>query len=171
MVIDFETLEETESVISGDEAFDFRDFQGESNTIACRLNVSVHRTGEINYVTVDIQGTIDTFCHKCLDPVKHRLETSFGLLVQRGGENRAEEYESSIDEYIYLPAGQRELSLDSYIYENLIVSLPIQILCTDDCKGLCTECGVNLNSETCNCVRESDIRWSALDKLKNKFNQ
>lgn len=171
MTIDFETLSGGVPVVSGDESFDFRDFQGDESTIECHLDVAVHCTGEIYYLNVDILGTIDTICHKCLDPVKYRLETSFDLMVQWGGVNRAEEYESSIEEYIYLPKGQHELSLDAPAYENVIVSLPIQILCDEDCKGLCAECGVNLNTETCSCDREGDIRWSALNKLKNRFNQ
>lgn len=171
MIVDFEKLSGKESVVSGDESYDFRDFQGEANTIRCHMDMAIHCTGELYYFTVDLLGAFETFCHKCLDPVKYRLETSFDLVVQWGGVNRENDYETSIEEYIYLPKSEHELSLDAQIYENLIVSLPMQILCLEECKGLCTECGINLNTETCNCIREGDIRWSALNKLKNGFNQ
>ncbi|MBI4720791.1 MAG: DUF177 domain-containing protein [Chitinivibrionia bacterium] len=171
MIIDFEKLTGTEDGLSADETFHVRDFQGEENAVPCRLDIMVRRSGDLYYLTVDILGALATFCHKCLDPVHHRLETSFDLVVQRGGANKAEEFEEALEEYVYLPAGKHELSLDAHIYENLIVSIPMQILCRDDCKGLCTECGVNLNLETCNCVRETDHRRHILHKLKNRYDR
>jgi uncharacterized protein len=171
MIIDFEKLSGSAPVVSGDETYGFRDYQGDESSIKCHLEVTLRCAGEIYYLNVDVTGTFDTFCHKCLEPVPYRLETSFDLMVQLGGANRSEEYESSIEEYIYVPKDKHELSLDTQVYENLIMNLPMQIFCSEDCKGLCTECGVNLNVESCNCVREGDIRWSALNKFRNKFNQ
>jgi uncharacterized metal-binding protein YceD (DUF177 family) len=171
MRVDFDKLSGSDTVVSVDDSYEFLDFQGDENSIKCHLDVAIHRIGEIHYLTVDVSGAIDTFCHKCLEPVTQRIETSFDLIVQWGGGNKAEEFESSIEEYIYLPQGQHELSLDNQVYENLIASLPMQILCGEECKGLCMECGVNLNTESCGCVREGDISRSALNKLKNGFNQ
>ncbi len=171
MILDFERIAGQEEGISADETCHVRDLQGEESAVRCRLDVMIRRSGDLYYVTVDIQGTFETFCHKCLDPVNHRLETSFDLVVQRGGANKAEEFAAGMEEYIYLPQGTHELSLDAHVYENLIVSIPMQILCNDDCKGLCAECGINLNTETCNCVREADYRWNVLNKLKNRYDR
>jgi uncharacterized protein len=44
----------------------------------------------------------------------------------------------------------------------------MQILCRDDCKGLCPQCGVNRNHKSCECGGTSDPRWDALRKLKNE---
>ncbi|OPJ61774.1 YceD family protein [Clostridium oryzae] len=55
-----------------------------------------------------------------------------------------------------------------YIFEtNILMSLPMKKLCSDDCKGLCQHCGTNLNHRTCNCNSENiDPR---LSKLKDMF--
>ena len=48
----------------------------------------------------------------------------------------------------------------------ILLSLPARVLCTNDCKGLCTSCGINLNLENCNCDTSNiDPRWAALSSL------
>jgi uncharacterized protein len=69
---------------------------------------------------------------------------------------------------IYLPAGENELSLDQLIFENLVADMPIQIRCNDECKGLCSGCGTNLNTETCDCKPEADSRWDELRSLRRQ---
>lgn len=62
------------------------------------------------------------------------------------------------------------LDLAPLIREESILNLPHQVLCQPDCRGLCPECGQNLNEGTCDCeVDEIDSRWAALaDFLKNE---
>jgi len=60
------------------------------------------------------------------------------------------------------------IEIDEVIRQNLVASLPSKPLCAEDCKGLCAECGVNLNEKACECVSESssDPRWGALKSLQ-----
>ncbi len=44
------------------------------------------------------------------------------------------------------------LEVDDIIKENLILSIPMKLLCKDDCKGLCYICGNDLNDKKCNCI-------------------
>ena len=58
------------------------------------------------------------------------------------------------------------VDLTDLLIKDIISSLPIQALCSEDCKGLCQKCGVNLNRETCDCDKEQvDIRFAALKDL------
>jgi uncharacterized protein len=50
---------------------------------------------------------------------------------------------------------------------NLRLNLPVRFLCKEDCKGVCTKCGKNLNEGECECVPEE--KSSPFDILKNKF--
>ncbi|MFH1756381.1 MAG: DUF177 domain-containing protein [Candidatus Latescibacterota bacterium] len=59
--------------------------------------------------------------------------------------------------------------MNRYIYENLIINIPIRILCDEGCKGLCPDCGADLNSNPCSCIRTTESRWDALKSLKNRF--
>lgn len=68
----------------------------------------------------------------------------------------------------YLLAGD-EIELDDMVMDNLRLNLPVRFLCKDDCKGVCTKCGKNLNEGECLCVPEE--KTSPFDILKEKFNK
>ncbi|HOL80128.1 MAG TPA: DUF177 domain-containing protein, partial [Clostridiales bacterium] len=64
---------------------------------------------------------------------------------------------------LYIPSYQ--LNLDDLLAEDIWLSMPVTILCSDDCKGICPSCGTNLNEETCSCKKAVDPRLEALAKL------
>lgn len=66
----------------------------------------------------------------------------------------------------YLLAGD-EIILDDMIMDNLRLNLPVRFLCKEDCKGVCTKCGKNLNDGECECIPEE--KTSPFDVLKDKF--
>lgn len=59
------------------------------------------------------------------------------------------------------------IDIDELIRENLILALPFKLLCQEDCKGLCPQCGANLNKTTCDCppIETGDPRMAQLKKL------
>ena len=60
-----------------------------------------------------------------------------------------------------------EVDLDDYLRGLIAVSLPVKVVCGEDCKGLCPKCGANLNRETCDCEKQwEDPRFAVLKKLK-----
>ena len=62
-----------------------------------------------------------------------------------------------------------KLDLDELVYSEVIVSLPMKHLCSEECKGICFKCGKNLNEGDCNCPKkEIDPRLSALAELLDK---
>ena len=61
-----------------------------------------------------------------------------------------------------------KLELLELLRQELVSALPMQAVCRVGCKGLCSGCGVNINSDTCRCEKEQiDPRWSALLDLKD----
>ena len=59
--------------------------------------------------------------------------------------------------------------LDTLAQDDILLELPIRMLCSEDCKGLCPMCGCNLNKETCSCqepVWETNRRVKAFDNLE-----
>ena len=62
-----------------------------------------------------------------------------------------------------------EIILDDMIMDNLRLNLPVRFLCKEECKGVCTKCGKNLNDEECECVPEE--KTSPFDVLKDRFNK
>jgi uncharacterized protein len=54
------------------------------------------------------------------------------------------------------------------VRQTLILAVPLKLLCRSDCKGLCPQCGKNLNEERCSCSSEpGDSRWEALRSLRS----
>lgn len=105
-------------------------------------------------------------CNRCLNPTTNEIETTlYGKLIE--GKREVENDENGYEEVLYYEKGY--LSLDEYIIEQVVISLPIKTICKDSCKGLCSKCGVELNKENCNCVHDDmDPR---LEKLKNFFSK
>lgn len=61
------------------------------------------------------------------------------------------------------------VDLTANIREDIILELPQRALCRPDCRGLCPECGQDLNEKKCRCKpSHGDMRWHALDQIKLK---
>jgi uncharacterized protein len=70
-------------------------------------------------------------------------------------------------EIIYLNPGEEEICISEDIRQFMLLNVPVKLLCSESCKGLCTNCGENLNTSECNCKEEFiDSRWENLKKLK-----
>lgn len=52
------------------------------------------------------------------------------------------------------------------IREDILLRLPHFPVCSPNCKGLCPQCGTNLNNGSCNCRPPGDLRWNALDNVR-----
>ena len=63
-----------------------------------------------------------------------------------------------------------EIDLEPMLRDALTLSLPLNPLCSPDCKGLCAHCGKELVADVCGCTKESiDPRWAELDALREKL--
>jgi uncharacterized metal-binding protein YceD (DUF177 family) len=107
-------------------------------------------------------------CTRCLEPIRKELELEFdSVFVEPGNELTATEVEvsnESLDESV-IDAG--EIKVSDVVREQILLAVPEQILCKEDCKGLCAKCGSNLNLIDCNCADDDiDPRWAALKNLK-----
>lgn len=101
-------------------------------------------------------------CDRCLELFDRPLEFNFELLFRSG----KDKLETDEEDVINLPAETVEVDLTERIIENLILEIPMKILCKDDCKGICPKCGANLNQETCQCSEQpADPRWEKLRDL------
>ena len=67
------------------------------------------------------------------------------------------------DEYIVVE--DNVLDLTELVCEDIILSLPTRFLCREDCKGICSKCGKNLNEGKCDCKKDIDPRMAALLEL------
>ncbi|MDR3764455.1 MAG: DUF177 domain-containing protein [Acidobacteriota bacterium] len=114
---------------------------------------------------------VEAGCARCLEPVTIPVSRSFDLLYRPlKGEKRAEEvsiHEAETEIGFYSGEG---MELEDALREQVLLAVPIKVLCREDCKGLCPVCGVNRNLKSCQCtVNPADMRWDALSGLKDKL--
>ena len=72
-----------------------------------------------------------------------------------------------LDEVDAEPFNGKTIDLDPIIREQVLLALPVSVLCREDCKGLCTVCGEDLNEKDCGCERKVvDVRLAKLKEIK-----
>ncbi|MBN1754690.1 DUF177 domain-containing protein [bacterium] len=118
-----------------------------------------------------IKGVVKTEilvnCVRCLKDFRYSLCTKIQLYVKLvgGGSSCTVVWQ---DDYVRAQA-YGTLDLSPRIRDALIIELPLKPLCSDDCRGLCPVCGMDLNKGTCNCtVKEPSSVWNTLEDLKGK---
>jgi uncharacterized protein len=172
MIVDLRRLDEaaeSRGRLTARQSVPYRDAFDNEIEVDTRVALTYERSGGAYFFHGRLEGEFTTHCHYCLTDVPFRVEGEFDVAVKRSGERAVEEDEGdeSAGDLITLGLGEYEVSLDRHIVENLIVNIPMQIVCRDDCRGLCPHCGVDRNVETCDCGEPADPRWDALRKLKN----
>jgi uncharacterized protein len=117
-----------------------------------------------------VDATMEVGCARCLEPVQFPVNRAFDLLYRPLGVDRQgdEAAISEADTEIGYYEGEG-LLLEDVLREQVLLASPVKLVCREDCKGLCPQCGTNLNSATCNCQQPGDPRWAALSELKNKL--
>ena len=98
-------------------------------------------------------------CDRCLDNYKTKFSETIEQLYQLGHS----ELES--DEIEILPENSKEIDISKAIHDIFIINRPIRLLCNDECRGLCVNCGINLNKKSCEC--HLDTIDPRLEKLKS----
>ncbi len=127
---------------------------------AVKISGTISNKASIVELDADISYEFKAPCDRCGEitatPYKLHLQKSLAPSIE------GEESES------ILLVPDMKLDLDELIYSEVIVSLPMKHLCSEDCKGICSKCGKNLNEGKCDCPeKEIDPRLSALAELLN----
>ena len=124
-----------------------------------------------------VEGKLRTLvgltCSRCLDAFSYSLASHFHVTYTReipdGLGTPLEEQELKAEEMGLVPFAGETIDFRDMLQEQVVLSIPMQPKCRDDCRGLCTQCGTNLNLETCNCNTETiDPRLAVLKQLKLK---
>jgi uncharacterized protein len=144
------------------------------------LTLNVTKTGNRVHLVGRVVATLDVLCSRCLEAYRVPVNASVNLTFypatdpvatakpartspksddDDGDEVKEDDLGVSFytDDYI---------DLEQIMREQFYLALPMKPLCTPDCKGLCPDCGINRNRETCSCVSTwVDPRFDALRNL------
>src|SRR5215216_4997717 len=139
------------------DAFDFggQRYEVEGGAVVARLDVSHTVSGYA--FRLRFGGELDGPCVRCLEPAGYAVTVDAREIGQPGG---GEELSSP-----YFDEGH--LDMRAWARDALALALPVQIVCREDCAGLCAVCGENLNRSPDHAhKREPDPHWAALRELK-----
>jgi uncharacterized protein len=119
-----------------------------------------------------LDAPVETACVRCLEPYVLEVHESLDLLYMPHSANvgpkkvKDEELELSEKDLAVSFYRDDRIDLAQMIREQVYLALPMKPLCKDDCRGLCPECGTNLNLSSCSCVGDSiDPRLATLKTL------
>lgn len=111
------------------------------------------------------EGDTEQFCDRCLATFQGHLEDKWTIFYTWDHDSAQNDDEEIIQ---VLRADQKEIDLSNGLRESVLLAIPMKKLCSKECKGLCSQCGTNLNHDDCDCVDETiDPRWEELRKLLN----
>ena len=112
--------------------------------LSCRVGF-FRQGGDNIYVTADIDTTILVECRRCINPFEMDITTTLDLLFSMGNESS----EPDADGGRYYDGETLDISED--VRRALVLEMPTWSLCSETCKGLCPECGTDLNTTECSC--------------------
>jgi uncharacterized protein len=137
--------------------------------------VQVNATAELLEGQIRVVGELETkmemVCARCLEPVMEEVHRDFDLFYQPLPKGTKPEEERLKDDDTEIGFFEGEgLFLADVLKEQVLLSLPMKVICQSDCRGLCSHCGSNLNHEQCRCDRHaSDPRLAPLARLKQDW--
>jgi len=119
----------------------------------------------------DLATTLELPCARCLDPVRQDVGRTFDLLYRPLGTDAGNEELSVTAAEAEIGYYQGEgVLLEDALREQVLLSVPLKVVCREDCKGLCPSCGKNRNTDPCSCAPVvGDPRWAALKDLREKL--
>ncbi len=116
-----------------------------------------------------VSVAMEAECDRCLEPARFPVNSNFELYYRPVSEGYGVEVAidpSEAEMGFYEGDG---IELKEVLREFILLALPMQRICNEDCKGICPECGQNRNEIDCGCQAEAvDERWTALKNLTSK---
>ncbi|HYL42950.1 MAG TPA: DUF177 domain-containing protein [Ktedonobacteraceae bacterium] len=134
--------------------------------------VRIRRTNQGLLVDGWVDLTLELSCTRCLKTFEQSMRIPF-----------MEQFYPTVDILtgVTLPPSEEEdafpiddhhqVDLTEAIRQQVLLALPMVTLCSEDCKGLCSQCGHDLNLGPCDCQPEIDTRFSVLEKLLQNGSQ
>lgn len=177
MLLDIEELRERDKPLLLEVDFSEQDLKIQNQVSA--LNRPVHSTLKVTLRSSDqvqvagsLRAEVQFTCCRCLKPFPRTLEKGFDLEYwpQRVVSREGEEWELTYPELVIGFYREQRLDLAAVISEQVLLEIPMKPVCRENCKGLCVQCGADLNERSCGCEpRAIDPRLGALAELKKRM--
>ena len=133
------------------------------------LRMKIHKDKDRFRLVGTLNTALELPCSRCVEPYELPVDVPFDLHYLPMSENAGDEREVEEDDLSEAFYKDDTIDLRQLMEEQFYLTLPMKPLCRTDCKGLCPNCGTNLNVQTCDCqVRWEDPRLAGLKALMNR---
>jgi uncharacterized protein len=117
-----------------------------------------------------VRSELELVCSRCLEPFRLPVNAGFDIrylpATEASTDAEREVEEEDLETSYYR---DDQIDLNELLREQFYLALPMKPLCRDDCKGLCSQCGTNLNTASCDCAPAwEDPRLAGLRELKRE---
>ena len=132
------------------------------------VNVDLEINKKVDHIRIQgtIRGTMQVACHRCLGLFQWPLDEVVDVFLVEGEKVPVEDETELEDEELDVDFFDGEvIDIDQLVAEHIFLALPLKVLCSGNCRGICPGCGVNLNEEECKC--EGGGKPSAFTKLES----
>lgn len=163
-IVDLQKIFNNEgSQLTLEHSFDMSDCEvGGVNPITSAVLVTGTIKNSTGIVSVDAKAELEysNGCDRCATPItrKYIVPVNHTLVTHLNDESN--------DNFTVIPS--MRLDVDELVREDILLFLPTKFLCKDDCKGICSICGKNLNEDSCSCKKPIDPRLEVLQQLLDK---
>ena len=136
---------------------------------ATEVSGRITRSPEKIRVKGKVKGAVEVECDRCLQELELPIDPEFDLEYVTEGEYNRLHAAELLEEDLNLSVFDGEvIDIDEIVREQALLAVPSQVLCNENCKGLCEKCGANRNLVDCGCeTKAMDPRWAELKKLVN----
>jgi DUF177 domain-containing protein len=127
------------------------------------IEVDLVLTTSLREISVigNLSLSLEVLCSRCLEKMRLDIRPDIRLMLSPADKI------NDVDDVDHESYRGDDIDLDDYLKGLIAAFLPVKVVCSEDCKGLCPNCGKNLNREKCECENEwADPRFAALRKLK-----
>ncbi|MCC6219926.1 MAG: DUF177 domain-containing protein [Deltaproteobacteria bacterium] len=124
-----------------------------------KVNILVTIEGTTVFLRGNVKSEFSALCGRCAEDVSRELRVNIDLMLKRVSEEteigQRRESDAIADLNVDYYAGD-EFDCEPIVEELLVLALPFVVVCKDECKGLCSSCGANLNLGQCNCKTDQN---------------
>jgi uncharacterized protein len=133
------------------------------------VRLGYRRSGDEIFFHGRVTGQAIGHCARCLEAYAFDIASNFSFVLVPKSPLGAAEIELNEEDLDLSFYEGEEIDVSPLVLEQIVLALPTRPLCTENCQGLCPQCGINRNNETCECVvDQGDPRLAVLRNLKLK---
>lgn len=136
------------------------------------VSCTIKRIQENAFIDGKLETIVVSNCCRCLEITQLPVKNTFRYTFVPAKEKGTEEEELAPEDLEYGYYQDDVIDLDTIIFEQIMLHIPMKVLCADTCKGLCPHCGNNINMSRCGCHTDFiNEKLAVLKKLKVSDNK